>query len=60
MTESAAGRLHCKEKEIGFYLGDPDSNSWIGSQRLTPDEVLVVKQMCLPSIQISFPNVDLD
>lgn len=27
---------------------------------INPDEVLVVKQMCLPSIQISFPNVDLD
>lgn len=27
---------------------------------INSDEVLVVKQMCLPSIQISFPNVDLD
>lgn len=59
MTKTAAEWSYCKEEERllpwwpGFKLTD-----W--QLEFNPDEVLVVKQMCLPSIQISFPNVDLD
>lgn len=54
MTKMAAEWSYCKEEErLGFKPVD-----W--QLEFNPDEVLVVKQMCLPSIQISFPNVDLD
>lgn len=53
ITKSAAGWLYCKEKERLLP-------GWPGQSEINPDEVLVVKQMCLPRIQISFPNVDLD
>lgn len=37
--------------------------TWVQTRALAKvntDEVLAIKQMCSPSIQISFPHVDLD